>query len=124
MGIYRATLNQPEARAGKTAWFDDNSQDTRMRVVYGHLVPVDETAKNAQVQIVVVESPKSKQDRIREALAAARASNAANEEISSVETAVQRDAPEAKAEEAVDLDDPALESSPSSKSRPGIKRKD
>lgn len=111
MGLYRATLNQPEARTGQTAWFNDDDPDVRKRVLHGHLVPLDEEAKTAATRVVVVEDTRSKQQRILDALAEARAANAAKAEKSSVETAVKQPEPKAPTPdpepEVVDFDPPA-----------------
>jgi hypothetical protein len=98
MGLYRATLNQPELRVGKTGWFQDDDPDVRKRVLHGHLVPVDEVAKAAVVTVTVVEDTRSKQQRILDALAEARAANLTKDEKSSVETAVRQPEPEPPAE--------------------------
>lgn len=103
MGLYRATLNQPGVRAGKVAWFDDNDRDVRRRVMNRFLIPVDQAAIDAQVQIVTVgvEDAKTAQERIREALATARAANEAKEAASAVEAGVSLSAndPESPVEE-------------------------
>lgn len=104
MGLYRATVNQPEARAGQTAWFDDYDRDIRKRVLHGHLIAVDETAKSAQAEVVTVgaDDPKPVQEAIRDALKAARERAAAEEVPSAVKTAVT--APEAAVEEAPEVE--------------------
>lgn len=90
MGLYRATLNQPEARVGQTVELDDYDRTVRKRVLYGHLVPMDEVAKLAQAEVVTVdqEDVRTQKQQVMDALIAARERNAAKEEESSIETAV------------------------------------
>ena len=73
MGVYRATINQPGVRAGKTAPFDDADSEVQLRVASGYLVPFDDVALNYQNELVVVEAPVTDIDAIKAALSAARA---------------------------------------------------
>ena len=117
MGLYRATLNMPGVRVGKTATFDDNDVNVRRMVASSYLVPVDQIARDAQeVPLTIEERPaESAQDKIRAALAAAR-SSATSVGPSSVSTAVQ-DEPEATEADAVDDTPVVVEDAPTGPSR-------
>lgn len=78
MGLYRATINQPEARVGKTVRLNDADRLVQLRVASGYLVPVDDVAINFQNELVVVEAPAiSSKDAIKAAIEEARAKAAA-----------------------------------------------
>jgi hypothetical protein len=79
MGLYRATINQPEAKVGKTVELDDSDRQVQLRVAHKHLVPVDDVAIKYQKELVVVEAPATNADAIKAALAAARAQADAEE---------------------------------------------
>ena len=109
MGLYRATLNMPGVRVGKTATFDDNDVNVRRMVASSYLVPVDQIARDAQeAPLTIEERPaESAQDKIRAALAAAR-SSASSLEPPSVNTAIQEESEVVEAD-AVDDSTAAVE---------------
>lgn len=105
MGLYRATLNMPQARAGQTARFDDYDPGVRRMVIYRHLIAVDDVAIEAQSEIVTVDvaAPTSSAEKIRSALVAARQRDTQAGD-SAVETSIQRDAEDNEADDDGDQD--------------------
>ena len=101
MGLYRATINMPWARAGgKPVEFDDDDIGTRRMVAFGHLVPVDAVAKAAKERAVTSDlAPvKDKMEAIRASLAKARAAAPDSEASVQVVALAEESMPETKSD--------------------------
>lgn len=87
MGMYWASINQPEAKFGKVVELDDSDPSVQQRVAHGFLVPHDDVAKNAQNTFYTMEAPVSSKEDVMKAIMAARDLQV-TEDVPSVTTAI------------------------------------